>query len=99
MIRLNSVVMVVMVVLNVSGWEWSTTARGTGAQMRPVWAASWLHWSRPRFTDTTGPAAANRSSTDTYSKSLILISAVGVLEMMRMKLHADIISLDGKKLD
>lgn len=62
---------ILMVMFNVSGWVWSMTVRGTAVQMRPAWAASWLRSSRPRFTDITGPAAANRSSIDTSSKNLI----------------------------
>lgn len=65
-----------LIALTVSGWEWSMMARETAARMRPVWAASWLRWSRPRFTATIGPAAANRSSTDTSSKKLFLTSAL-----------------------
>lgn len=45
-------------------------ARATAVLMRPVWAASWPHWSRLPSTATTGPAAASRSSTATYSRLL-----------------------------
>lgn len=50
-----------------SGSAWSTTARGTAVQMRPVWAASWHHLSKQLSTAITGHVAASRSSIDTSS--------------------------------
>lgn len=52
----------------VSGWEWSTTGKGTGVGMRRPWGALWLPWCRLPSIATTGPDAAAKSSRDTYSK-------------------------------
>lgn len=50
-----------------SGSAWSTTARAIVVPMRPVWAASWRHWSKQLFTAITGHVAVSRSSIDTSS--------------------------------
>lgn len=43
------------------------TARGIVVLMRPVWAASWHHWSKQLSIAITGHVAASRSSIDTSS--------------------------------
>lgn len=50
------------------GWGWSTMARGTAAETRCTWAASWLLWCKLLSTAFTGPNVACRSWDDTFSE-------------------------------
>lgn len=51
------------------GWGWSTTVRGTAAETRCTWAASWRRWSKLPSTASTGPDVACRSWDATFSET------------------------------
>lgn len=53
-----------------TGWAWSMMGRATAAVTRYGWAASWHPWYRLPSIDSTGPAAASRSSAATCSEYL-----------------------------
>lgn len=53
-----------------TGWAWSMMGKATAVVTRYGWAASWHPWYRLPSIDSTGPAAASRSSADTCSEYL-----------------------------